>query len=91
MISCLKKSDWLHVAGSSARQTVGVLALQGGVDLHKQAFRALGCEVCEVRQPKHLVGVDRLVIPGGESTALLKLMKPWNFLSNTNSERYGMM
>jgi pyridoxal 5'-phosphate synthase pdxT subunit len=69
------------VAGSSARQTVGVLALQGGVDLHKLAFSALGCQVVEVRQPKHLVGVDRLVIPGGESTALLKLMQPWDFLS----------
>jgi pyridoxal 5'-phosphate synthase pdxT subunit len=59
---------------------VGVLALQGNVESHRQAFNRLGCEVLEIRQPHHLSLIDRLVIPGGESTALLKLMAPWHFL-----------
>jgi pyridoxal 5'-phosphate synthase pdxT subunit len=66
------------VAGS--QHTVGILALQGDVDLHRVAFSALGCDVIDIRQPHQLSSIDRLVIPGGESTALLKLMFPWNFL-----------
>ncbi len=53
---------------------VGVLALQGAFREHKGAFERLGATVTEVRLPKHLEGLAGLVIPGGESTTMAKLM-----------------
>ena len=53
---------------------VGVLALQGPARLHARALAELGAEPVEVRTPAHLVGVDALVIPGGESTTLSLLL-----------------
>lgn len=53
---------------------IGVLALQGGFALHKQAFLSLRQSVCEVRKPADLADIDALVLPGGESTALWRLM-----------------
>lgn len=50
--------------------TVGVLALQGGFGLHAAACRRLGHEVREVRDPADLVGLDALILPGGESTVM---------------------
>jgi len=57
----------------------GVLALQGGFSAHLGAFRELGIETREVRRVDEISGLAGLVIPGGESTALLKLMgeEPW--------------
>ncbi len=54
---------------------VGVLALQGAFREHKQALTRLGAEVTEVRLPKHLNGLAGIVIPGGESTTMVKLMQ----------------
>ncbi len=51
----------------------GVLALQGAFIEHVQVLRSLGVESVEVRLPKHLRGLDGLVIPGGESTTIGKL------------------
>ncbi len=61
------------------RRQVGVLALQGDFAAHAAMLKALGAEVREVRRVSHLDGLDALVIPGGESSALLKLMaaEPW--------------
>ena len=61
------------------RRQVGVLALQGDFAAHAAMLKALGAEVREVRRVSHLDGLDALVLPGGESTALLKLMadEPW--------------
>lgn len=56
---------------------IGVLALQGAFREHKRAFERLGAEVVEVRLPEHLAGVDGLVIPGGESTTIAKLMNAY--------------
>jgi pyridoxal 5'-phosphate synthase pdxT subunit len=53
---------------------VGVLALQGNFREHAAALRRLGAEVVEVRLPEELDGLDGLVIPGGESTAISRLM-----------------
>lgn len=53
---------------------VGVLAIQGDVSEHKKILADLGVEVSEVRTPADLEGVDGLIIPGGESTAIGKLM-----------------
>jgi 5'-phosphate synthase pdxT subunit len=49
---------------------VGVLALQGDYEAHARVLRGLGAEVREVRTPAGLVGLDGLVIPGGESTTM---------------------
>ena len=51
---------------------IGVLALQGGFEAHLKMFRGLGAEVREVKVPRDLVGLDGLVIPGGESTTISK-------------------
>jgi 5'-phosphate synthase pdxT subunit len=49
---------------------IGVLAIQGGFEAHLAMLRGLGAEVREVKAPADLVGVDGLVIPGGESTTI---------------------
>ena len=54
--------------------TIGVLALQGAFREHAAMLCRLGAEVVEVRLPEQLEGLDGLVIPGGESTAILRLM-----------------
>mgnify|MGYP001826779458 CR=1 FL=1 len=53
---------------------VGLLTLQGDYDKHRQAFRALGVDTCDVRRPGELAAVSGLVIPGGESTTLTRLV-----------------
>jgi len=60
--------------------TVGVLALQGDFALHRQALARCGLESVEVRRPEQLDDVDGLIVPGGESTTLLKLMDAWGFV-----------
>ena len=57
------------------RPRVGVLALQGAFREHARALRAAGADVVEVRLPEQLDGLDGLVIPGGESTAIARLMR----------------
>lgn len=52
---------------------IGVLALQGAFREHIEALRELGVEAVEVRLPEQLEGLDGLIIPGGESTAIGKL------------------
>jgi 5'-phosphate synthase pdxT subunit len=54
---------------------IGVLALQGAFREHKQALERLGVEVIEVRLPRDLAALSGLIIPGGESTTMAKLMK----------------
>ncbi len=56
------------------RRRIGVLALQGDFAAHVQALARLDVEAREVRKPAELTTVDGLIIPGGESTALLTLM-----------------
>jgi 5'-phosphate synthase pdxT subunit len=55
--------------------TVGVLALQGDFDAHRNALERAGAHAVEVRTAEDLKSVDGLVIPGGESTTMLKLLK----------------
>jgi 5'-phosphate synthase pdxT subunit len=54
---------------------VGVLALQGDVREHRTMLEALGARVIEVRRPAELDSVDGLVLPGGESTTIDKLLR----------------
>lgn len=53
---------------------VGLLTLQGDFEKHQQVFTSLGVETRKVRRPEELSGVCALVIPGGESTTLTRLM-----------------
>lgn len=55
-------------------QTIGVLALQGAFIEHERVLERLGVASREVRQRKHLDGIDGLIIPGGESTTIGKLL-----------------
>ncbi len=54
---------------------IGVLAVQGNFREHCTILRGLGVDVVEVRLPEQLEGLDGLVIPGGESTAIRRLMR----------------
>jgi pyridoxal 5'-phosphate synthase pdxT subunit len=54
---------------------VGVLAVQGNFREHAAALRRLGAEAVEVRLPEQLTEIDGLVIPGGESTAIGRLVR----------------
>jgi 5'-phosphate synthase pdxT subunit len=57
------------------RLRIGVLALQGNVREHADVLRRLGADALEVRKPEQLEGLDGLVIPGGESTTFMRLMR----------------
>jgi pyridoxal 5'-phosphate synthase pdxT subunit len=59
---------------------VGVLALQGDVREHLTALTALGVEAVAVRRPAELESVDGLVLPGGESTTMVKLARIFDLL-----------
>lgn len=68
------------VAGSSSA-TIGILGLQGDSQLHQKKLEHLGVKTKIVRLPSQLAGLKGLIIPGGESTALLKLAEPIGMLS----------
>ncbi|MFM8871083.1 MAG: pyridoxal 5'-phosphate synthase glutaminase subunit PdxT [Actinomycetota bacterium] len=53
---------------------VGVLAVQGAFLAHAEVLRNLGVEAVEVRQPNNLEGLDAIVLPGGESSTMSKLL-----------------
>jgi pyridoxal 5'-phosphate synthase pdxT subunit len=55
--------------------TIGVLALQGAYDAHAKALSALGAVPRLVRTPAELDGLDGLIMPGGESTTMLKFLE----------------
>ena len=57
------------------RPLIGVLAVQGAFREHARVLRGLGAEVREVRLPGELEGLDGLVIPGGESTTIMRLIR----------------
>ncbi len=59
---------------------IGVLALQGAFIEHIKAMQRLGAEAVPVRRPDELKGLDGLIIPGGESTAILNLMASYKLL-----------
>jgi 5'-phosphate synthase pdxT subunit len=54
---------------------IGVLAVQGNFREHAAVLRRLGATVVEVRKPEQLEGLDGLVVPGGESTTFMRLMR----------------
>jgi 5'-phosphate synthase pdxT subunit len=54
---------------------IGVLAVQGNFREHAAMLRRLGADVVEVRKPEELEDLDGLVVPGGESTTFIRLMR----------------
>jgi 5'-phosphate synthase pdxT subunit len=68
-----------------ADSRVGVLALQGSFQEHSKILRRIGSEVIEVRLPEDLEGLDGLIIPGGESTTIGKLIMDFGFLKPLRS------
>lgn len=66
----MKRSSWLRVATS-----VGILALQGDVVEHAAALERVGARAIAVKSFADLGRVDALVIPGGESTTVMKLLE----------------
>jgi 5'-phosphate synthase pdxT subunit len=56
---------------------IGVLALHGAVIEHIQILRSIGVEAVPVRLPEDLVGISGLILPGGESTTMRKLVARW--------------
>jgi 5'-phosphate synthase pdxT subunit len=59
---------------------IGVLALQGAVAEHMQMLSALGAEAVPVRLPSELDDLDALIIPGGESTTISKLLSDYGLM-----------
>ena len=79
--SGVRRLDWilspepsLTPHGPGAGLTIGVLALQGDFREHRVVLERLGARTIEVRRAGQLDGLDGLVIPGGESTTISKLM-----------------
>jgi pyridoxal 5'-phosphate synthase pdxT subunit len=71
--------------------TVGILALQGDFREHEETLRRIGAPTRQVRLPKHLDKVDRLIIPGGESTTIGKLMVLYDLLEPIRARAQGGM
>jgi pyridoxal 5'-phosphate synthase pdxT subunit len=59
---------------------IGVLAIQGDFEAHASALREAGAEAVLVRKPEELASLDGLIVPGGESTTMLKFLERDNFL-----------
>jgi pyridoxal 5'-phosphate synthase pdxT subunit len=62
------------------KKRVGVLALQGDFEAHERALDRAGAETVEVRSAADLENIQGLVIPGGESTTMMKLLEEENLL-----------
>jgi 5'-phosphate synthase pdxT subunit len=69
----------LKGAGNSNPITIGVLALQGDYEAHARAFTSAGARTVLVRKAEQLAGLDGLVMPGGESTTMLKFLEQNGF------------
>jgi len=70
---------------------IGVLAVQGAFAEHIAMLRKLGVEAVPVRLPQELKGLDGLIIPGGESTSISRLMLDYNLTNEiTNLARNGL-
>ncbi|ETV74715.1 pyridoxal 5'-phosphate synthase, glutaminase subunit Pdx2 [Aphanomyces astaci] len=59
---------------------IGVLALQGAFEEHIDMLKQVGADAVEVRLPADLAGLDALVFPGGESTAIAKVAERWGMI-----------
>ena len=65
---------------SETKKKVGVLAIQGDYSAHAHALTESGAEAIEIRKPEELAQADALILPGGESTTMLKFLERGDFL-----------
>jgi pyridoxal 5'-phosphate synthase pdxT subunit len=84
MTASARRLDWIlspepspDPQGPGAGLSVGVLALQGDFREHRTALERLGAATREVRRPEHLAGLHGLVVPGGESTTMCRLIEAY--------------
>lgn len=77
--SCLSSEPKKLLSEPGQHPRIGVLAIQGNFALHTEALREAGAEPVEVRNPDELDGLDGLILPGGESTTMLKFLERRNF------------
>jgi 5'-phosphate synthase pdxT subunit len=70
-----------ELPAEQASLRIGVLALQGAFREHARMLRHLGAQVVEVRLEAHLAGLDGLIIPGGESTTMGRLMEEFGLVA----------
>ncbi|MGA9464414.1 MAG: pyridoxal 5'-phosphate synthase glutaminase subunit PdxT [Terracidiphilus sp.] len=63
----------------SIRPRIGVLAIQGDYAAHAEALSDSGAEPSEIRKPEQLADIDGLILPGGESTTMLKFLEKGHF------------
>lgn len=68
----MKKKEWL-IEGTKMKK-IGVLALQGAFNEHIEIIKSLGHEGIEIRKAEQLNNLDGIILPGGESTAMGKLL-----------------
>ncbi len=73
----MKKTAWQDVVGNMV--TIGVLALQGAVVEHLRAVEQTGATAVAVKKVEQLADLDGIILPGGESTAISKLMHLYGF------------
>ncbi len=69
----------------NTRPLIGVLAIQGDYAAHARALAEAGADPVEVRKPEELDGLDGLVLPGGESTTMLKFLEHHGFFDALQS------
>lgn len=65
---------------SNSRPRIGILAIQGDYAAHAEALFEAGAAPVEIRKPEELSGLDGLILPGGESTTMLKFLERHSFL-----------
>lgn len=75
MSSSFSSTNTTQTNAAPVQLRIGVLALQGAYDAHARALRALGAIPELVRTPDQLEGLDGLIMPGGESTTMLKFLE----------------
>lgn len=68
------------MTSKTSKALIGILAIQGDFDAHARALAEVGAETRLVREVEELKTIDGLVLPGGESTTFLKLLKRGGFL-----------
>lgn len=84
----MRESACRAVAGNGDKERVGVVALQGDVAEHVRILQELGVEPVEVRTPEDVEGLSGIIIPGGESTTIGKLMVQSGLLDAIRSYYY---
>jgi 5'-phosphate synthase pdxT subunit len=75
----LQLEEKANLNEGQSRPRIGVLAIQGDYGAHAAALTDAGADPAEVRNPEELEDLDGLILPGGESTTILKFLERKNF------------